>query len=246
MKFLPVQWRDKLASTNTELLEWLRGGRQLPSGFVLAARQQSAGRGRYERRWISRPGRDLTFSFLFRTRAGSSRLASLSMAAALAAACAIETFGIPTRTKWPNDILVKDRKVGGILAEQCDVSPAPGSALVVGMGVNVNSTEAETSAIDRPATSMRLEADREFEVAEVLEQVLEALSGWIGRWERGGFTAIRKEWEARCAGLGGVVSVEEGNDRRSGTLDGFGKEGQLLLRGNDGAVREVWAGDLSF
>lgn len=246
MKFLPVQWRDKLVSTNTELLEWLRDGRQVPSGFVLAAREQSAGRGRYERRWISRPRRDLTFSFLIRTKAGYPRLASLSMAAALGAACAIETFGIPTRTKWPNDILVKNRKVGGILAEQCDVSPAQGSALVVGMGINVNSTEAETSAIDKPATSMRLEADREYEVDEVLERVLEALSGWIGRWERGGFTAIGKEWEARCAGLGGVVSVEEGNHRRSGILDGFGKEGQLLLRGDDGAVREVWAGDLSF
>ena len=246
MKFLPVEWHDRLASTNTELLERLRGGRRLPSGFVLAAREQSAGRGRFERRWVSRPGRDLTFSFLFRASAGYSRLASLSMAAALGGACALETFGIPTRTKWPNDILVKNRKVGGILAEQLDDSPAPGSALVVGMGINVNSTEAETSAIDKPATSMRQEAGRDFEVEDVLDRVLEALSGWIDRWERGGFTAIRNEWEARCAGVGGVVSVEEANGRRTGTLEGFGKEGQLLLRGKDGTVREVWAGDLRF
>ena len=246
MKFLPVEWHEKLASTNTELLERLRGGRPLPSGFVLAAREQSAGRGRYERRWLSRPGRDLTFSFFVRTRAGFPQAASLSMAAALGAACAIETFGRPTRTKWPNDILVKNRKVGGILAEQGDVSSAPGSALVVGMGINVNSTEAEIAAIDKPATSMRLETGREYKIENVLERVLQALSGWIDRWERGGFTAIRKEWEARCAGVGRDVTVVEANDRKSGILEGFGKDGQLLLRGNDGAVREVWAGDLLF
>ncbi len=246
MKFLAPEWHDKLGSTNTVILDWRRAGRQLPSGFVLAACEQSAGRGRYERRWHSRPGRDLTFSFLVLTRVGFPQAASISMATALAAAHALETFGIGAWTKWPNDILVKERKIGGILAEQSDVSPPRGNALVVGMGINVNSTKTETAVFDKPATSVLLETGREYKVETVLERVLEALSEWIDRWEEGGFAAIKEEWDARCVGVGNDVTVVEANDRRSGVLGGFGKDGQLLLRCRDGAIREVWSGDVAF
>lgn len=249
MIFHPPQWYEQLPSTNSELLEWLRQepptGRELCSGFVLAARQQTAGRGRYQRRWIAGPGRDLTFSFLHRTHAEHLRLASLPMAAALGVVTALAAFGIGARTKWPNDVLVNGRKICGILAEQSDGGLEQELAVVVGLGINVNMSAEQAAALARPATSMFIETGAAHDVEDVLGQVLDALSGWIERWEAGGFAALRDDWEALCVGVGEPVAVGEGRGRRSGELLGFGPDGQLLLGCPDGTVSEIWSGDVS-
>jgi len=118
MKFLYPEWHDKLSSTNTALLEWLKDGVAIPGGFVLAAVEQTAGHGRNNRHWVSQAGRDLTFSFLLCTKHDILGIASLPMAAALGAASALDTFGMVTQTKWPNDLLVRGMKIGGILCQK--------------------------------------------------------------------------------------------------------------------------------
>lgn len=245
MKFFSPEWHERLTSTNTVLTECLKAGEELPSGFVLAARQQTAGRGRYERKWVSRSGRDLTFSFLLRTRVGFPRVLSLPMATALGVAVVLEAFGIEVQTKWPNDLLVGGRKICGILAERGERSQGEESAVVVGVGLNVNMDQTEARAIDRPVTSMRIETGREYATEEILERVLQELCGWIERWEEAGFSSLRNGWESRCTHLGGYVTIGEGSSRHSGTLEGFGQTGQLLLREDGGALREIWAGDLN-
>jgi len=244
MKFLFPEWRERLTSTNTALVERLQAGEELPSGFVLAARAQTAGHGRQEREWVSRPGRDLTFSFVLQTGAGFPRLLSLPMAAALGVAAALERFGIRPQTKWPNDLLVEGRKICGILAERGDPAGTRKNAVVVGIGLNVNMQVHEAAAIDRPATSMSVETGQEYAVEGVLEQVLDALPAWIESWERAGFAGLRQAWTARCGNLGERVTVGEDQAPRSGVLEGFGQAGQLLLHEDDGALREVWVGDV--
>ena len=111
MRFQKPEWHDELPSTNTTLVEWLREGRDLPDGFVLAARSQTAGRGRYERQWLARPGRNLTFSALLQTAASPLQFLSLPQAARPWAWLAyLEENGLAAQTKWPNDVLVGDRK----------------------------------------------------------------------------------------------------------------------------------------
>lgn len=230
-------WYDELPSTNTTLVEWLREGRDLSDGLVLAARSQTAGRGRYERRWLAQPGRNLTFSMLLRSDVPHLQLLSLPMAAALGVAAYLEGCGIAAQTKWPNDVLVSGRKICGILAERRE-------GVVLGIGLNVNMNADEAAAIDRPATSMRIETGSEREAEEVLDELLVHLKTWIGRWEKGGFEGLREAWNARCANLGQYVEVGEGADRRTGVVLGFGAAGQLLLREDDGVQREVWVGDV--
>ena len=244
MKFFFPEWHERLTSTNTVLAERLKVGEELPSGFVLAAREQTAGRGRYERKWVSRSGRDLTFSFLLRPRVDFPRLLSLPMATALGVAVALEAFGIEVRTKWPNDLLVGGRKICGILAECGEGLWGEESAVVVGVGLNVNMDQAEAREIDRPVTSMRIETGREYAIEEILGRVLQELSGWIEGWEKAGFFCLRNGWESRCAHMGDYITVGEGGSRRSGMLEGFGQTGQLLLREDDGQLREIWDGDL--
>ena len=142
MRFQKPQWYDELPSTNTTLVEWLREGRDLPDGFVLAARFQTAGRGRYERQWLARPGRNLTFSALLRSDVSPLRFLSLPQAAALGVVAYLEENGLAAQTKWPNDVLVGGRKVCGILAERCN-----------GVVLGIASTSTWIPTRPRPSTS---------------------------------------------------------------------------------------------
>ena len=234
MRFQKPQWHDELPSTNTTLVQWLRAGRNLPAGFVLAARSQTAGRGRYERRWLARPGRNLTFSVLLRSNASPLQFLSLPQAAALGVAAYLEENGLVAQTKWPNDVLVGGRKICGILAERC-------TGVVLGIGLNVNMDADEAASIAQPATSLRIETGAEREVEGALDELLAHLQVWIERWEKGGFAALSGAWKSRCANLGQYVTV----GGRTGVVLGFGPAGQLLLREDDGTRREVWTGDVA-
>lgn len=244
MKFLDPEWHDKLSSTNTVLLEWLKDGVVIPMGFVLAAVEQTAGHGRYNRHWISQAGQDLTFSFLLHTNHDISGIASLPMAVALGTASALDTFGMVTKTKWPNDLLVRGMKIGGILCQKSNIKVPFANAIVIGMGINVNMQETDAASIEKPATSLRIETGKMYPIKEVLEIILEILPYWIDRWEEGGFPSIRENWIARCYHIGEHITVGEGKNLESGILEGFGNKGQILLRGDDGDICDVWVGDV--
>ncbi|MBC8551183.1 MAG: biotin--[acetyl-CoA-carboxylase] ligase [Candidatus Brocadiales bacterium] len=244
MKFLSPEWHDKLSSTNTILMDWLKDGMVIPSGFVLAAVEQSAGHGRYNRHWISQPGQGLTFSFLLRTKHDISEIASLPMAVALGTASALDTFGMVTQTKWPNDLLVRESKIGGILCQKSNIRYAQEYAVIVGIGINVNMQETDAASIDKAATSLRIETGKMYPIKEVLDIILEILPDMIDRWEEGGFPSIHEDWIARCCHIGKHITVGDYKNLKSGILEGFGKKGQILLRGDDGTVRDVWAGDV--
>ena len=245
MNFLPPEWHDQLASTNTHLLQRLYRGERLSSGFVLAAREQTAGRGRYQRQWIAQANENLTFSFFLITRAAFSQLTSLPIAISLGVSDALKTYGISTQTKWPNDVLIDGAKICGMLLERSDQKQPDGTAIVIGIGLNVNMDATAAVLIDRPVTSMRLETGREYDLEQVLEQVLASTALWIDRWENEGFPALRTAWEHRCVYIGEEISVGEGDDVKTGVLAGFGDCGQLLLRGSDDRMREIWAGDVA-
>ncbi len=244
MKFLDPEWHDKLSSTNTVLMDWLKDGVSISQGFVLAAVEQTAGRGRYNRRWFSQAGQDLTFSFLLYTRHDIPEIASLPMAVALGTASALDTFGMTTKTKWPNDLLIRKNKIGGILCQNSNVKYAHESAVIVGIGINVNMRIADTDSIEKPATSLWLETGRTYPIKDVLNIILEMLPNWIDRWEDGGFPAIHEDWNARCCYMGEHITVGEENNLKSGVLEGFGNKGQIIIRSDDGHKCDVWAGDV--
>lgn len=236
MKF-HLQWHERLPSTNTFLKERLAAGENLPSGTVVAARQQTEGRGRHNRAWLSTSGQDLTFSLLLRGEYELRHLPSASMAAAIAVAELLESEGLAPSLKWPNDVLVKGRKICGILSE------AAGDGLIIGIGLNVNMQEA--GHIDQPATSLRIETGISRDLDELLGKLLACLSRQLGAWAQGGFQGIRKDWLSRIHNLGKTVVVRDGQRTHKGILTGFGEEGELLLGEDDGTIRSIWAGDLS-
>ncbi len=241
MKFAPPQWVDSITSTNSVLIDRLTAGERLPSGYVLATTDQTAGRGRGQHRWTSQPGRDLCTSFLLRAPVEPAQLCSLSMAAALGVVTCLDGLGVEAQTKWPNDVVVNGRKIAGILPELAKGSP---QTIVVGIGLNIgmSATEAETQ-IDQPATSLFIETGRTPLPNEILSALLLALSPKLNEWMTHGFTGMLSTWEECCVGLGRQVSIIDGNRNRNGILTGFGGNGQLLLD-DEAGTNEIWSGTL--
>ena len=257
-------WREvrvvaETGSTNADLLAVAREGAR--EGVVLAAEAQTAGRGRMGRRWTSPPRAGLTFSVLLRPYGVPAALlgwvpllTGTAVAAALPAVTAVQP-----RLKWPNDVLADGAKLGGILAERS------GSAIVVGIGLNVTQHPAE---LPEGATSLRLEAaaakqgtppdpapEHDEVIApdlrtRVLVAVLTALSerylAWRDQFSPGDAEAsgLRQEYLALCATLGREVTVTlPGGKAISGTADGIDWAGRLEVGTARGAV-PVSAGDV--
>jgi len=231
-----LQWYDRLSSTNTFLKERLALEPELSSGTVVAAREQTQGRGRREREWLSAANENLTFSLFLRTVSKPWKIPSATMAAAISVAELLKAEGVNAALKWPNDVLVGGKKICGILSE------AVSGGVIIGIGLNVNMKC--TDHIDQPATSILMESGERRSVDALLETLLPILSDRLGDWEQGGFSEVRKNWEAKVPTLGKAVKVRDGDNVRTGILRGFGDDGELLLEEN-GVVSAVWAGDVS-
>jgi len=253
-------WREvrvaaETGSTNADLLAAAREGAR--EGVVLVAEAQTAGRGRMGRRWTSPPRAGLTFSVLLRPYGVPAALLGwVPLLTGTAVAAALPTVtAVKPRLKWPNDVLVGDAKLGGILAERS------GSAVVVGIGLNVTQRLAE---LPEGATSLRLEAAAAQEGTtpdtaqgipsdlrtRVLVAVLSALSQrymvWRDQFNPGDAEAsgLRQEYLALCTTLGREVTVTlPGGKAVSGTADGIDWAGRLEVGTARGAV-PVSAGDV--
>jgi len=236
MKFYP-QWYERLPSTNTFLKELVGVRNQVPSGTVVAAREQTQGRGRREREWLSFEGENLTFSVLLRDPCEPRKMPAAAMAAALAVAELLASEGINASLKWPNDVLVNGKKICGILSEGIT------GGIIIGIGLNVNMKKADH--IDQPATSVLMETAKHRDVDELLGKLLKHLSVRLDEWVQGGFPKVRKNWEAKIPNLGKSVTVRDGDAVRTGLLAGFGADGELFLLDDAGNINAIWAGDLS-
>ncbi|MEU9038115.1 biotin--[acetyl-CoA-carboxylase] ligase [Streptomyces sp. NPDC048352] len=232
-------------STNSDLAA---RAADLPEGAVLAAEEQTAGRGRLDRSWVAPARSGLFFSVLLKPGAGVPQeqwgwlplLAGVATAAGLARGA-----GVDTALKWPNDVLVsvegEERKAGGILAERVE------DGVVLGIGLNVTLTEDELPV---PAAGSLLLAkaavtDRE----PVLKAVLRSLEEWYGRWrDAGGDPAdsgLQEAYAAGCATLGRHVRADlPGGRELTGTAEAVDAEGRLVIRTADDAREAVGAGDV--
>jgi BirA family biotin operon repressor/biotin-[acetyl-CoA-carboxylase] ligase len=162
-------------------------------------------------------------------------MGQLSFVAAVASAAAIGA-GVPILFKWPNDLLIERRKIGGILIE------AEAEGAVVGLGVNVASAPEGTPY---PATSL-VEAGREgLDVRDLLVEVCRAFETWYVRWQREGFAPIREAWLARAAGVGEPISVRTGEGEVAGVFAALDEEGALVLE-TKGGSRRIKSGEVFF
>lgn len=230
-------------STNAHLLKQSAAG--LPSGQVCLAEQQTAGRGRRGRHWISPFGSNIYLSVLWRYPLAPVELSGLSLAAGLAIVRALACHGVVgVGLKWPNDILWQGRKLAGLLLEVTGESEGP-SQVVLGVGLNTNLSRRQAEAIDQPWVDLASipqgeKISRNQLAAELVSQLLEALDCF----EKYGLSPLLAEWRHYDLYHGKPVQLRMGNRTIEGTHHGIDKTGALLLS-NDGDVRAYHAGEVS-
>lgn len=238
--FAPPLWLDEATSTNDVLRERLASGVPTPPGTVVAARRQTRGKGRMGGVWQSSPKGDLTFSFYWASRRSPLVAATLPMACALGVRdfLALPPWRIPTRCKWPNDVLAGEAKICGILAEAA-AGRDGGLDLVVGIGVNLRPVPGRDAALGRATAAMEDFCPGAGEPEALLPPLLEVLAGRLRLWSRGGFPALRGDLEACLWGVGRRIATKTAAGRVQGVVAGLGEGGELLLRRDDGGIVAV-------
>jgi len=234
---------DRVDSTNSEIRRMAAAG--APSGSVVLARQQSAGRGRHGRSWSSPPG-NLYASVLLHVDRPPAASAQLSFVAGLALAGALERHapdGTLVRLKWPNDVLIGRAKVAGILLESVEGNDAGAACVIIGTGVNVVSYPVDTPY---PATSLAEQGFAQLSPRALLVGYLGALEEWLRRWREAGFAEVRAAWCVRGLGLGERVQLRLAREELSGRFVDLTPSGALLLDLDSGGRREIAAGDVFY
>jgi BirA family transcriptional regulator, biotin operon repressor / biotin---[acetyl-CoA-carboxylase] ligase len=242
---LPAGYRlvcfDSVGSTNDEAKRLACGG--APAGTLVWARQQTAGRGRLGRPWSSPPG-NLYVSLILRPDCPVSRAAQLGFVAALAVGGALRAL-LPAveglAYKWPNDVLVNGRKLGGVLLEAETTTPDRPALVILGVGVNLLTSPHDT---EFPATSVAEEGLRALSPPVVLEAFAEQFQSWYERWSAEGFTPLRAAWLADAAAARGEpLRVRLPTATLLGRFHDIDHEGNLLLDCAEGC-RRIAAGEV--
>lgn len=237
-----IQVFQQTSSTNDVVEKLARDG--VPEGVVVFAETQTKGRGRLGRKWLSPTGQGLWFSVLLRPALTPASVTQLTVAAATAVARAIrlET-GLAPQIKWPNDILLRGKKVTGILTE-LSAEQDRVRHVIIGIGVDVNVTDFPAELHD-VATSLAAEAGKKFLRAEIAVAILRELDADYARVVRGEFAALAEEWERQCVTLGRRVVIHIGDRTLRGRAESLDSDGALLLRGDYGHLERIIGGDVT-
>lgn len=237
---LRVDHYAEIDSTNEEARRRALSGERGP--VWIRADRQGAGRGRRGREWVSQPG-NLFITGLYVLDTQASDAARLSFAAALSVADLIEELapGLDPRLKWPNDVLIKGRKVCGILLESGN---APGGGLWLAAGIGVNLAHHPDDS-ERPATSLAAYGTKP-DPGHAGERLAHHFDNWLQRWQVSGFAPVRDAWLARAHGLGEKATARLESETVEGVFADLMPDGALRLDLADGTRRLISAGDVFF
>jgi BirA family biotin operon repressor/biotin-[acetyl-CoA-carboxylase] ligase len=236
----PIEWFETLPSTSDRIKELARTG--APEWTTVLADRQTAGRGRQGSAWVSPQG-NLFLSVLLRPMVDAEAVGVLPLAAGAATCEALRAFGPPAVVKWPNDVLVGERKIAGVLAEGTWAEGAL-EAVALGIGVNLVLDPAELPAdIREVTTSLIAETGRPVDRDEAAAEVLVRLVVWYHALARGA-AAIVEAWRSLAAPWWGRrVEVRSGDAVVVGVVRGVDDLGALLVQSDDGRTVRVIAGD---
>ena len=225
-------------------VEMARAG--APHGTLVVAGEQTQGRGRRGRGWSSPPGTGAWFSLIVRPPIAPAQAQGVALLTALAASEACEAAcGLRPGIKWPNDLVLGDRKCCGILLEMAAEAERV-NWVVLGVGVNVRQAEADfPPELRERAVSLSMAAGKPVSRASVIQGFVQAL--WA-RWDafvQAGIPSFMEDYAARSVTLGRTVRVEQAAESFVGVAEALGAQGELLVRTQPGELRPVWAGDVS-
>jgi BirA family biotin operon repressor/biotin-[acetyl-CoA-carboxylase] ligase len=238
----PVHHFENLVSTNNYAKEL--AAQEAPEGTVVIAETQTGGRGRLGREWNSPPGVGLYISVVLRPLLPPMELPQITLTAAVAVVRAIRRVtGVVPGIKWPNDLLLGGKKLGGILTEMETESDRI-RHVVIGLGLNVNNSDFPPE-LAGTATSLAQELGGRFSRLDLLRVWLEEFEDLYERFLNQGFPDILEEWKRYTVTLGRAVTVRQGPRGISGQAVDVAPDGALLLQTPGGAIVRVTSGEIT-
>ena len=236
-----LQTLDDTDSTNVECRKMAERGSA--EGLIVQALSQSSGRGRRGRSWSSPKG-NLYFSMLIKPKCIVSKALEISFVSAIAMCDALGALLPPmveVRVKWPNDILINQRKCCGFLLESSSESSGDVKWVIIGAGVNVESFPKD---VEYPATSLSFEGSKNLALRDVLLSFLRHFKRWKNVWEEEGFSPIREAWMERSIGMGQRVTAKLVEESYTGIFSDLNADGSLVMITDDGGKVVITSGDI--
>ena len=235
---------EQTTSTNDVIEKLARDG--VKEGAVVFAESQTQGRGRLGRKWMSPARKGLWFSVLLRPDLRPQQATQLTVAAATALARGIRNeTGLQPEIKWPNDLLVRGKKIAGILTE-LNAELDHVKYIVLGIGVDVNLGAFEfPSDLRKTATSLKAELGSPVPRPELAVSILRELDSDYARVCSGDFADVADEWEALCSTIGQRVVIRTGQNQIRGRAESLGDDGALIIRTDHGHLEQVIGGDVT-
>jgi len=213
-------------------------------GTLVAAETQTAGKGRFKRRWMS-PANGLWFSVILKPVVQPKHAPKITLLASVVIAKTIKRlYGLNTEIKWPNDVLIEGKKVAGVLTEG-QISGKTLDFAILGIGINANfSLEAFPTHLMEAATTLKEELGRETERETLLSEVLNEIESYYESLQQGRFEIILDDWRRLAGFLGSHVKVRSDKEKIEGWAVDVDEDGALVLRLRDSTLRRITSGDL--
>jgi BirA family transcriptional regulator, biotin operon repressor / biotin---[acetyl-CoA-carboxylase] ligase len=232
-------------STNTRAQQYALDGCQ--EGTVITAESQTKGRGRRNRDWYSPHGKGIYMSVILYPRISLKELPKITLAAAVAATEALQaSAGIRVEIKWPNDLLMNNKKICGILTELNSLGNEK-NVVIVGIGINVNTPlEMFPADIADIATSILIETKQKIPRPVIIKSLIENFDHYYEIFLNGGFNSILDKWKDSSNIVGRKINVKQAGAHVTGTVVDVDMDGALLVRDNDGVIQTIYSGDISY
>lgn len=238
-----IHYFSTIDSTNRVAKEYALSG--VSDGTVVIAEEQTSGKGRMNRVWVSPPSSNILCSLIFYTSMNTSSVFRLTMLASIAVVRAINNAcGIVAQIKWPNDVYINGKKVCGILTEFLADHDST-SYVVIGIGINVNFDIARHPEIKGIATCLKEAKGQKVSRLRVLKTLLEEIDTLYQNFVQTGGKDLRKQWERHSMVLNRQATIISGDEVTRGFVKGINEDGHLILIDPQGNTKEVLCGDLS-
>lgn len=238
-----ILYFEKVGSTNALAMDIAE---KVTDGTVVLADSQEKGKGRLGRIWLSPPGVNVYLSVILKPALTSRDAALLTFMAAVAGAHALRrTSGLEVRIKWPNDLVVSERKLGGILTET-KIERQRILVAVIGIGLNVNmDIDAFPEDLLHTATSVKIETGRIFSREMIIAEILNEMDRWYTELKGKKREILLHEWQRLTSTLGRHVTALVGKEAYTGLADSVDDEGRLIIRLPSGRTRKISSGDIT-
>lgn len=239
---------NEIESTNRYLYQ-KASKNDMPDGTVVISDSQSAGRGRLKRTWISPKGKNLYISVLLKPNIIPNDATIFTFLASCALKDTFDEYGVNSKIKWPNDILIDGKKVAGVLTE-LKINSVSVEFIIVGIGVNINMTNnfimCVMPDISHKVTSLSIELGKELMREEFAATLINNIDDYYLRFLKYGKSNILSVWVEKWGGIGTELEILDGEKTYKGLVESVDENGFLYIRDKDGKLEKVIAGDIAF